>query len=115
PSDRNPFKAHLTRVPHAEIAPPSHPMHCDNPSGTRTGIAQCVVDRNARAHEWSCFFGRQFIRNCSQRRRRCDHVLSISAIKVDARDLSIDAHGKVTTPALLAHKTTSSCQPTPTR
>src|SRR6266851_7064190 len=96
------FKAHLSRVLHSEMAQPADAMHCDNLSGTRTGIAQCVVDRNARTHEWSCFFGRQFIRNCSQRRRRCDHVLGIPAIKVDARDLSIDAHGKVTTSALLA-------------
>src|SRR6266849_4177785 len=101
------FKAHPTRVLHSEMAQPPDAMHCDNLSGTRIGIAQFVVDRNARTHEGSCFFGRQFIRNCSQRRRWCDHVLGIPAIKIDARDLSIDTHRKVSTPALFAHKTMS--------
>src|SRR3989442_10154431 len=80
-------------------------MHWHTLAGTPTGIAQCVVDGNARTHEWSGFLRRQFIRNCSQRRRRCDHVLGIPAIKVDAGDLSIDTHRKVSTPALFAHKT----------
>src|SRR2546425_3715400 len=103
--DRNRFKAHLSRVLHSEMAQPADAMHCNEISGARTGISQSVEDRDARAHEWSCFFGWQFIRNCSQRRRRCDHVLGIPAIKVDARDLSIDTHRKVSTPALFAHKT----------
>src|SRR5437762_10832749 len=102
--DRDRLESHPACVLDTEMSESANSMHCDNLSGTRTGIAQCVVDRNARTHEWSCFFGRQFIRNCSQRRRRRDHVLGIPAIKVDARDLSIDAHGKVTTPALFAHK-----------
>ena len=52
-------------------------------------------------------FRRQFVGNCGQRRRRCDHVLGISAVEIDAGDFAFDAHGEIATLALFAHETMS--------
>ena len=71
-------------------------------------MAERVVDSDARAHERPGFFRRQFIGNHGQHRRRCDQVLGISAIEIDAGDFAIDAHGEIAAPALFAHETMSS-------
>src|SRR5882724_1997993 len=89
------------------MAQPADAVHCDDLSGARTGIAQRVVDRNARTHEGSRFLRRQFIWNSGQSCHRCDHVLGIPTVEIDAGHFSIDAHCEVTTAALFAHETMS--------
>src|SRR5258708_1379005 len=90
------------------MAQPADAVHCDDLSGARTGIAQRVVNRNARTHERSRVLRRQFIGNRGQSRHRCNHVLGIPTIEVEAGDLSIDAHREVPASALFAHETMSS-------
>src|SRR5213078_3262819 len=50
------------------------------------------------------FLGAQLIGNRGEGQSRHNQVLGIPAIEIDAGDLSIDAHGKVTATALLAHE-----------
>src|SRR5262245_13477176 len=87
------------------MAQSANAMHCDDVSRTGARIAQRVVNRDPSAHERSRFLGGQFIRNRRHGCYRCNHVLSVPAVEVKAGHFSIDAHGKVTTAALLAHKT----------
>src|SRR5215213_9353517 len=103
--DRDGLEAHLSRVLNTEMAQSTDAVNCDHISSPSTRVAQRVIDRNPGAHEWSRFFCRDFIRNRRQRRRRRNHVLSIAAIEVDPRDLSIKAHRKVATTTLFAHET----------
>src|SRR6266705_932947 len=105
PVDRDCLKTHLPRVLNSEMSQSTDAVHCDHLSSARTGVAQRVEYRNARTHEGSGLLRREFIRNRGQSRHRRDHVFGIPTIEVETRDLSIDAHGKVTTPALFAHKT----------
>src|SRR5689334_18905914 len=80
------------------------PLDRDDVTGTRTGIAQRVVNRHARAHERPRFFRWQFVGNRSQRGRWCDDILSIAAIEIDAGDFAIAAHRKIAAAALLTDK-----------
>src|SRR5947209_659756 len=89
------------------MAQSANAVHCDNVTGACTRITQRVVNGNTGTHEWSCFLGGQFVGNRRQRSRRCNHVLSVSTIELDAGDLPINAHCKVTTPALFADETMS--------
>ena len=82
-------------------------MHRYQVAAARPGIAERVVDRDARAHERSCFLGRQLTCNQGHCFRRCDHVLGISAIEIEASDFAIHAHGEITTPTRFAYETMS--------
>src|SRR5215813_1722217 len=50
---------------------------------------------------------RQCIRDRRRGCSRCDHVLGVSAIEIEACDLAIDAHREIATAALLAHEAMS--------
>src|SRR5829696_7957498 len=104
---RNRLEAHLPRVLNSEMTEPADAVNCDDVSRARAGITERVVDRDARAHEWTSVLGGYVIGNQSERGHWCNHVLGIPAIEVDACHFSIDAHRKVTTPALFADKTMS--------
>src|SRR5215213_9914055 len=102
--DRDGLKTHLSRVLNTEMAESADAVNGDDVSSTRTRVAQRVVDRNARTHEWSCFFRRNLIRNRSQHGGWCNQVLGISTIEVDPGDFSIDTHREVASPALFTHE-----------
>jgi hypothetical protein len=70
-------------------------------------MAQCVENCDARTHERSCFVRRHLIGNGRERRRRCDHVLGVTAVEIDTRDLTVDTHGEIAAPALFANETMS--------
>src|SRR5437764_8419063 len=89
------------------MAQSANAVHCDNVTGACTRIAQRVVNGNTGTHEWSCFLGGQFVGNRRQRRRRWNHVRSVSTIELDAGDLPINSHCKVTPPATLGDETMS--------
>src|SRR5205085_1985438 len=82
-------------------------MHGHDFAGARTRIAKRVVNGDARAHERPCFLRWQFIWDRGQRCRRCDHILGISAVEIDAGDFAIDAHGEIAAPALCTDETMS--------
>src|SRR5207237_1027747 len=103
-ADGHGFESHSARILHTKMSESADPLHGDDVTGTRTGIAQRVVNRHARAHKRPGFFRRQFIGNRRQRGRRCDHILGIAAIEIDTGDFAIDAHRKVTAPALYTDK-----------
>src|SRR5690242_10239405 len=95
--DRHSLKTHLSCVLDAEMAQSADAVNRNDVSSASTGVAQRVVDRHPCAHEWSSFFGGNFIGNCCERTCGCNHVLGVTAIEVYARNFTIDAHGEVTT------------------
>src|SRR5205814_2297169 len=99
------LESNLSCVLNSKMSQPADAVHRHNVATARTRIAERVVNGDARAHEWSCFFRRQLIRNQRHRRHRRDHVLSISAIEIDTGDFAIYAHGEIAAPALFADKT----------
>src|SRR5689334_14966179 len=86
------------------MAQPADAVNRDDVSSASAGVPQCVVDRHPRAHEWSSFFSRNFIRDRRERTCRCDHVLRISTVEVNASHFAIDAHGEIAATTLLAHE-----------
>src|SRR6266508_1035024 len=82
-------------------------VHGDDLSGARTRMAQRVVDRDARTHQGTRFLGRQCFGNRREGFRPCDHVFGVSAVEVEASDLSMHAHGEVPAPARCADETMS--------
>src|SRR5690242_20193439 len=103
-ADGHGLESHSARILYAKMSESADALHGDDVTGTRTGIAQRVVNRHARAHERPRFFRWQFVGNRSQRGRRCDHILSIAAIEIDAGDFAIAAHRKIAAAALLTDK-----------
>src|SRR5215213_10000114 len=102
--NRDGLKAHLSRVLNTEVAESADAVNGDDISATSTRVAQRVVDRNAGAHEWACFFRGNLIRNRSQHRGWCNHVLGISTVEVYPGDFSINTHREVAAPALFTYE-----------
>src|SRR5262249_27855484 len=101
------LKAHAPGVLNAEVSQSADAVHCNDVSAPGAGIAQRVVDRNARTHERPSLLCRQIVWNCCESRSGRNHVLAVTSIEIDAGDLTIDAHGKVAAPAQFAHETVS--------
>src|SRR5439155_21549833 len=100
-------KSHLPRILNPEMSQSADAMHGHELAAARARVAQRVVDGNARAHERPRFLRWQFIRDGGQRCRRCDHVLGISAVEIEACDFAIDAHGEISALALCADEAMS--------
>src|SRR5437899_12918478 len=104
-TERDGFKAHTPRVLHAEMAKPTDALHRDDVARARARIAQRVEHRNARAHERTGLFRRQFIRNRRHRFGGRNHVFGVTAVEIDAGDFAIDAHREIAAPPLRADET----------
>src|SRR5215203_4763265 len=98
------FKTHLSRVLNPQVAQPADAVNCDYVSCPRARVTQRVVNGYAGTHKWSRFCGRDLIRDRGQRTCWCNHVFSVSAVEVDAGNLSIDAHREVSATTLFAHE-----------
>src|SRR6266516_3756259 len=110
-AERDGIESHLPRILNSEMSQSADAVHGHNFAAARPRIAERVIDRDARAHERPRFLGWQFIRNCGERGRRCDHVFGISAIEIEARDFAIDTHCEIAVPALRADETMSAMPP----
>ena len=66
-ADRHGLESHLPRVLNTEMSQSADAVHGDHIAAARAGIAQRVVDRDARAHERPRFLRRQVVRNRRQR------------------------------------------------
>src|ERR1043166_911003 len=101
---RHGFKSHFSRVLNAEMSESADALDGHNITGAGSGIAQRIENSDACAHERPRFFGWKFVRDPRQRFRRRDHVLGVTAIKIDPRDLAINAHSEIAATALVTHK-----------
>src|SRR5690348_11922805 len=88
--DRYRLKTHLARVLNAEMAQSADAVNCDHISRASTGVAEGVVNRHPRAHEWSSFFRGNFIGDRGERSCGRDQVLRITTVEVNAGDFAID-------------------------
>src|ERR1041384_4857129 len=105
--DRHCLEAHPPRVLNAEMSKPADAVNGNQLSRACARISQRVVDRDTRAHEWSCFLRRQFVWDGCKNSRRRDHVLSVPSVEIDAGYLAIDTHREVPAPAWFADETVS--------
>src|SRR5882724_3478443 len=105
--DCNCFKTHLASVLNSEMPESADAVHGHHVAGARARMPQRIKYGYACAHERTGFLGGQFVGNRGECRGRYNHVLGITAVEVDAGDLSIDAHGEVTAATLFADKTMS--------
>src|SRR5947208_15805106 len=94
------LESHPPCVLNAEMSEPADAMHCHDVAAPRARIAQRVVHGDACTHERSRFLRWQFVRNRCHCRRWRNHILGISAVEIDARNLAIDAHSQIASPAL---------------
>src|SRR5437899_11536659 len=110
-TDRDGLKSHLPSVLNSEMSQTADARHGDWLAGACARIAERVTDSNARAHERPCFLRQQFIGNRRQSCRRCDHLLGVPAVKIEACDFAIGAHCKIAALALCADETMSAVPP----
>ena len=96
------LESHPPCVLNSEMSQSSNAMYRYHVAAPRARISQRVVHGDACTHERSCFRRWQFVRNRCHCRRWRNHILGISAVKIDARNLAIDAHSEIAAPALFA-------------
>jgi hypothetical protein len=106
-SDRHCAESHLVRVLDSKMPKPANTLNCNQVTSSRSGIPQCVVDRDSRTEQRSRFIGRHIVGHRSDCLGVGDHVLGISAIEVDSGDFLDLAIDEITTSAGIANETVS--------
>src|SRR2546430_15653535 len=96
------LESHPPCVLNSEMSQSSNAMYRYHVAAPRARISQRVVHGDACTHERSCSRRWQFVRNRCHCRRWRNHILGISAVKIDARNLAIDAHSEIAAPAQFA-------------
>jgi hypothetical protein len=84
---------------------PADALYRDELSGTRLGISECVVDRDASTHQRRRFVGRQIIGHQGHRFSRNDQVFLVASIKMDGGNFLVPTVEKVTATARFTGKT----------
>src|SRR6202040_2499612 len=81
----------------------AQPQHAHSFAAARAAVPQRVVSGDARAHQRSSLYGRQILRHRGQRNGGSHHVIRVTAIEGDARDLEGHlAAEEITAPARIA-------------
>src|SRR5437867_2800416 len=96
------LESHPPCVLNSEMSEPADAVYRYHVAAPGARISQRVVHGDACTHERSRFLRWQFVRNRCHCRRWRNHILGISAVKIDARNLAIDAHSEIAAPALFA-------------
>ena len=100
--DSDDLEAHLGRELDAEVAEPADTQDRDHIARPSDGLAQCVEGRDARTQQRRGVDIGEVVGYAGEGLRGRDHVLGVSAVVSDARDLAVLAGDEIAAAARLA-------------
>jgi hypothetical protein len=104
-------KAHPRGVLNTEVAEPTQAEHGDDVTRACTAVSQRIEGGDTGTHQWGRVDGLQLSRHPRDRAGGRDHVLRVSAVEAEARDLTGHAGKEVATSALVAMPAISTVPP----
>ena len=106
-ADGNSTESHLAGVLDSEMSQTSNALDRDEIAAPSPCVSQRVVNRDASTKQRHCFVGWQVLGHESDRFAVRDHVLGVSTVEVDRRDLLKLAVEEITSAARIAFEAVS--------